>query len=523
MTKWSHSVTRVRSMLLAFFVALPAGQTPIRFAHSLGSHMVLQQAPKRAIVWGFCDPSTCASVQVTLVRFSEPSASQTMSATLGADAGTFVAKLPATAGSDTPYAVVVTDGSTRATITDVLFGDVWVCSGQSNMAFLLQNMFNGSTYVNNSAQYTTLRMMTSYKTDSKTPLDEQPKVEEVWSVSSPEAVSMDLGSGVGDDNWLYMSAVCYLFGLEVLQQTGKPVGLVNTNWGGTHVEYWMSPDANAQCKDALVPAGENGAWNGMIKPLLNMTIKGAIWYQGEANTGDPFTEVDSQGLAMMSYGCHFPAMISDWRSKWSKGTSGETDAEFPFGYAQLAAWINFPNTAALRWSQSAGFPSVPNARMPNVFSSIGIDLLDRTSPYGSVHIRDKVAVGHRLAAGARATVYGNTSTYWGGPYVSSATSTSSATTVTFTNVGAEGIEVRNASGWEVCTGGGATTCAPNATGSWAFANVTASSTHTVTLDAPSSVVRYAWGGAPFEYKAAGVYARAEDYPAGGFVVAVAAE
>ena len=290
--------------MLPALLSVAAGATPeaIRFAHSLGSHMVLQQAPKRAVVWGFCDPSTCASVNVSYAPSSELSAAQTVSATLGTEAGTFVAKLPSTAGSDTPYTVVATDGSTSATLTDVLFGDVWVCSGQSNMAFLLQNMFNGAAYVNSSAQHTTLRMMTSYKTDSRTPLDEQPKVEEVWSVSSPEAVSMDLGGGVGDDNWLYMSGVCYVFGVEVVQQTGKPVGLVNTNWGGTHVEYWMSPDANAQCNDALVPAGENGAWNGMIKPLLNMTIKGAIWYQGEANTGDPFTEVDHQGLAMKSYG-----------------------------------------------------------------------------------------------------------------------------------------------------------------------------------------------------------------------------
>ena len=214
-------------------------------------------------------------------------------------------------------------------------------------------------------------------------------------------------------------------------------------------------------------------------------------------------------------------MIADWRSKWREGTFGETDAEFPFGYAQLAAWVTDPSAAALRWSQSAGFPSVPNTRMPNVFSSIGIDLLDRKSPYGSVHVRDKIAVGHRLAAGARAMVYGNASAYWGGPYVSSATSTSSATTVTFTNVGAGGIVVRNTSGWEVCTRSSATTCAPNATGigSWTAAKVTASTQDTVTLDAPSSVVRYAWSGAPFEYKAAGVYARAEDYPAGGFVVA----
>lgn len=77
-----------------------------------------------------------------------------------------------------------------------------------------------------------------------------------------------------------MSAVCYMYGLEIHQRTGKPVGLVNTNWGGTPVEFWMSADATSSCAEGETAGG---AYNGMIQPLLNMTIYGAIWYQVRLN------------------------------------------------------------------------------------------------------------------------------------------------------------------------------------------------------------------------------------------------
>ena len=77
----------------------------------------------------------------------------------------------------------------------------------------------------------------------------------------------------------YMSAVCYIFGREIQAHTGKPLGLVNTNWGGTPVEFWMSNEAEASCAAQRPPSAPGGAYNGMIKPLLNMTITGAIWYQ----------------------------------------------------------------------------------------------------------------------------------------------------------------------------------------------------------------------------------------------------
>jgi len=551
----------------------------LRFAHSHGDHMVLQQGPKQAVVWGYCPSSGCEGVTVTL------EGSAPIKAEAGGEVNSWLAKLPATRGGSKQYSVKVADaGGNSATLTDVLFGDVWVCSGQSNMAFLLENAFNGSNLVADADNYPLLRMFTSKKTSSPSkPLAEQPEVEEPWAVSSRTAVSDDGcphcnatssatsahssssdNLGLGDDNWLYMSAVCWLYGRALQQQTQMPVGLVNTNWGGTPVEFWMSKDAYATCAvdnaaESSPPASAGGAFNGMIKPLLNMTVHGAIWYQGESNQGDPMSHQDPQGLPMAQYGCHFPAMIKDWRAKWSEGTQGETDALFPFGFVSLAPWVN-PNNApaGIRWAQTAGYGVVPNKAMPNVFDAIAHDLTDYTSPYGSVHIRDKTTVGERLAAAGLATVYNQAGTYWQGPTATSATvasalpfeaemaGASSSLVVTFGNVGAHGLAVNVTAGacskgvcqapFEVCTFGGGNNCtlasAANSTsvGEWAAAKISGSTENTVTLalpgasspDASSSkmVVRYAWSAVPFDYKKAAVSAKAENYPAGPFVLVV---
>jgi sialate O-acetylesterase len=196
------------------------------------------------------------------------------------------------------------------------------------MAFLLENAFNGSELVADADNHPLIRLFTSKKLSTKTPQLEQPLVEEPWIVSSRKSVTDDgcphcntstttnWGSGLGDDNWLcefrpfrmcnirglpsphigkpttlfltvasllrrYMSAVCYLYGREVQARTNMPVGLVNTNWGGTPVEFWSSSDSLDKCAGNKAESG--GAYNGMITPLLNMTIYGAIWFVTRPN------------------------------------------------------------------------------------------------------------------------------------------------------------------------------------------------------------------------------------------------
>lgn len=134
--------------------------------------------------------------------------------------------------------------------------------------------------------------------------------------------------------WQYFSAVCWFYGRNIYNKTKIPIGLVSSNWGGTPDEAWSSPDALKECTTSdkvkqRVCAGPNPhdpsvLWNAMINPLLNMSIYGAIWYQGEANAGNP-----------TKYNCSFPAMINDWRKKWNEATNGDTDILFPFGFVQV--------------------------------------------------------------------------------------------------------------------------------------------------------------------------------------------
>lgn len=524
---------------MVFLAQLSTTTALTRFARTYSSHMVLQQSPQRAVVWGYYSSSS-STVQLTLDAVA-------VATFPGQVPGTWMAKLPPTEASHTAHTLVLLDDLTNTTTTldDILFGDVWLCSGQSNMAFLLQNAFNGSTFVNNSMHYPSLRVFTSFKNSSPKPLVEQPKIQEAWSVSSPLAVSQTKSSAIEeplDDDWLVFSAVCYLFGVEIMKHTNNPVGLVNTNWGGTPVEFWSSAESLDKCEDKQTTNG--GAFNGMISPLLNMTLFGAVWYQGESNQKDPIATVDPQGLPMVQYGCTFPGMIADWRTKFNQGSLGETSATFYFGFVQLAPWIE-PSLGPsnIRWAQSAGYGVVPNPKMPKVFNAVAIDLTDRSSPYGSVHIRDKLTVAQRLSAGGIAVAYGDQSRYWQGPVVQSAVVDRSRGTaiVTFDNVGKSGLMVRNTTGWEVCrldpTNPGHNCSLERASsnssstevgGDWFVVSVVTSTRDTITLKvlddsnekAQRYVVRYAWQSLPFEYKQGGVYVM--DFPMPPFVVVAAA-
>jgi sialate O-acetylesterase len=130
------------------------------------------------------------------------------------------------------------------------------------------------------------------------------------------------------------SAVCWLYARAIFEKLDppRPLGLIETNVGGTPDEHWSSPDALNKCYG---PGGgghgrpkiDSVLWNGMVVPLLNSTIYGVAWYQGEQNSGRPGGQ--------SGYNCTFPAMIDDWRAKWHEGTGGQTASQFPFGFVQL--------------------------------------------------------------------------------------------------------------------------------------------------------------------------------------------
>ena len=212
----------------------------VRFANYYQDHMVLQRAPQRAIVWGYVDtfntPITLTMDDKTYqtISSSTPSADD-VSASIWS-----VSLDPQP--EEGPFQVKVTQplaNGTRETIVlnDVLFGDVWVCSGQSNMGFSVNRMFNASIEIENAHKYPKVRLFTARTQVAYTPQEELIAIAMNWSVAS----NVSVASGAA-------SAVCWLYGRMINEELGgRPIGLVHTSWGGTDIEYWTPPEVLKDC------------------------------------------------------------------------------------------------------------------------------------------------------------------------------------------------------------------------------------------------------------------------------------
>ena len=212
-----------------------------RFANYIQDHMVLQRAPQRAVVWGYGDASKLTTLWMnnriyTTVSRAEPA--NAVGETIWSveldpvvDEGPFDIQVSQTL----PNGTLVT-----ISIHDVLFGDVWVCSGQSNMQMAVSDIFNGTEEIANAGQYPKIRVFTADLKPSGTPIEELLGIIENWSVASPQSI--------GGPSFSYMSAVCWVYGRMIHQALGgRPIGLIATSWGGTAIELWMPPSALKEC------------------------------------------------------------------------------------------------------------------------------------------------------------------------------------------------------------------------------------------------------------------------------------
>jgi len=339
--------------------------------------MVLQRGPQRANIWGWASPG--AHIDLYLNDTNH------FYTTTAANDGSWNILLQATPAGG-PYVISANASSGQvANLEDIYFGDVYICSGQSNMQMTVHSVFNAAAEIQAANNYPLIRLFTVGEgTTSITPLSEFTTISQVWSVASAATV------GVGD--WTEFSAVCWFFGRDIYDKLKIPIGLVSDNWGGTPVEAWSSPDALKVCNTSSPsvtsvggPSDPSNLWNAMIVPVLPMTITGATWYQGEANAGNP-----------NFYACAFPEMIKDWRLKW-----GKESGSFPFYFVQLATWASndLNSEALIRLSQMYA------TQLPKVGMCTAMDSGDPTSPYGDIHPRAKQIVGDRLSLSALAIGY----------------------------------------------------------------------------------------------------------------------
>lgn len=391
----------------------------VKLPKLLSDGLVLQQGVKLNI-WGNADPGERVSVTMQDQHASA----------VADDTGRWQVKLgPLSPGG--PFKLTIS-GKNTLVLHDVLVGEVWVCSGQSNMEMPVAPAPGGwSLGVLNyqdeiaRADYPTLRMFTVQHAVAGEP---QTDVQGNWVAAQGEAISN-------------FSATAYFFGRDLQKALNVPVGLIHSSWGGTTAEAWTSRGTleadpefksilddgakllstypkifqdydqqlarwqqesdKAEAAGTVVPAVPNlpkdpradpalpsGLFNGMVMPLAPYTIRGVIWYQGESNSDRPF-----------QYRKLFPAMIRDWRQAWGEG-------DFPFLFVQLANWG--VHTLKWRWPELREAQSMALS-LPKTGMAVTIDIGDGSN----IHPQNKQEVGYRLSLAAQGVAYGRDVVYSG--------------------------------------------------------------------------------------------------------------
>lgn len=493
--------------LIAFlaFAHIAAAADELTFSNMFGDNMVLQGG-KPNIIWGLTvHPQDQITVQLD--------SGEQVQATVKFYGGnvTWSATLPAVPASFDEHVIIVHSKVSGKIIDveNVLFGDVWFCSGQSNMEYGIAGVNNSGAELADMVHYPSIRQFRASHLKMSHPqiqlkcdaADRRPD-ECTWN---------EVGSKISPG----FSAVCWFFARDIytkLEQLNKasPIGLIESTWGGQPIEHFSSPEALQKCMDPQKPVKDSVIWNGQINPFVNTTIKGVLWYQGEANSGHPGGMRPNApqwgGGAIDGYNCTFPAMIADWRLKWHQGTNGHTDASFPFGFAQLGPIGTDPNFnqphddpafgafssqfgyAGLRWAQTAGYGYVPNPKMPNTFMAT---IIDTPKADGNVHTPFKQPAGSRLARAGLQAAYGY-SFDTSAPRVLSLThSPNGPIVVKLFELGTGGLEVRNKTGFEVLVNDGGV----QAPGIWVNTPITSHDADSVTLGSvPTNAtqLRYLW-------------------------------
>lgn len=407
--------------MVALFASFNPAKADVALPAIFADHMVLQQG-RPLPIWGWADPD-----EAVVVTYKGSRAEAVANAE-----GKWQAALPAQAIDANGDDLIVT-GKNRMTLHDVVVGEVWLCSGQSNMEFSVDKAQNAAVEI---AAATTpqIRHFQVRRNIAEFPADSVPGE---WKVCSPDTVGK-------------FTAVGYFFARDIHTALNVPVGLIHSSWGGTPIEAWMSeakvksdpalgtvldrqrklirdyPAAKAKFDEELAaweaeaaaakaegrpfdvrrprdPVGPGHPYmpitlyNGMIHPLVPFAMRGVLWYQGESNAGATSRTNEYQKL--------FPALISQWREEWGTG-------DFPFYYVQLA---NFragakPSEQGTSWAFLREAQTM-TLSTPNTGMAVTIDIGNPDD----VHPTNKQDVGRRLALIALAKTYGRPDTVYSGP------------------------------------------------------------------------------------------------------------
>jgi sialate O-acetylesterase len=345
----------------------------VRLPALVGDNMVLQRDAPIAI-WGWAD-----SRETVHIRFH----GQTLNTAADSAGRWKVSVGPFGAGG--PYEMTIRAGNTLV-IRNILIGDVWLASGQSNMEFPLapDGVFSGVADADLEVARADFRDIRLFKLQRKFAAQPLDNAQAEWLPVTP--------SSVRD-----FSAVAYLFGRELQQRYQVPIGLIQSTWSGTAAAPWISKESLKQFPEfqATLDSLHDGQgmeagtatvlFNGMISPLTPYRLKGVIWYQGESDAMDHPPE---------RYRALFPALIQDWRRQWGY--------DLPFLFVQLAGFG--PNRSEPSEYPWASFREAQREALllPHTGMATAVDVGEETN----IHPRDKQDVAHRLALTAAKIVYG---------------------------------------------------------------------------------------------------------------------
>ena len=337
----------------------------VRLPAIIGSHMVLQQKAT-VTLWGWCDPQEKVKIK--------SSWDTTTYRTTGSWAAKWSIQIPTPAAGG-PYTISI-EGNNSIVLEDVMIGEVWLCSGQSNMEM---NVNWGLPYQDDVAKATNtkIRFFQIPKTTSEYP---QEDVKAKWVVCSPEDMKN-------------FSAAAYFFGKKLEERLDVPIGLINSSWGGTPAETWTPIELvenDTALKNAAARLNPSSGWpikagvayNGMINPITRYAVAGTIWYQGESNVGTAST-----------YTRLFTTMISSWRKAWQK--------DFPFYFVQIAPFAGYGDNSSSAFLREA---QTRTLALPGTGMVLTGDLVDNIN---DIHPKLKKEVGERLANLALAESYGH--------------------------------------------------------------------------------------------------------------------
>jgi sialate O-acetylesterase len=389
----------VLAAVAGFGRAVPA-RADVKLPNIFGDHMVLQRdQPDK--VWGWAEPGEEVKVSI---------GDQSKSTKAGADGSWSVMLDPLPVGG--PHELKI-QGKNSVTFKDVLIGEVWICSGQSNMQWDVASANDGDLEAK-AADFPKIRLISVPQVGTQEP---QKDFSGKWEVCSPKTAPS-------------FSAVGYFFGRQLYRTLKVPIGLIDDSWGGSACEAWIrrdllekdstyrplierwekiekdAPKAQAEWEKSVekakaekkpVPppwtspaslmggnARPGNIYNGVLKPTIGYGIRGAIWYQGESNADRAY-----------QYRTLFPLMIRSWREEWGQG-------DFPFYWVQLADFMHeVPNPGDSAWAELREAQTMTMDKLPATGEAVIIDLGEDQD----IHPRDKQNVAKRLARWALAKDY----------------------------------------------------------------------------------------------------------------------